>query len=84
MEDRVKDGNRGKKNNKYGYICIVSKKKKKKSTSRLHEEPILVIFMDEEALRTSAVGIHRPAKLLHCSLDTTTFYNCSPLFEKPS
>ena len=28
MKDRVKDGSRGKKNNKYGYICIVSKKKK--------------------------------------------------------
>ena len=27
MKDRVKDGSRGKKNNKYGYICIVSKKK---------------------------------------------------------
>lgn len=82
MKDRVKDGSRGKKNNKYGYICIVSKKKK--STSRLHEEPILEVVLDEEALRTSAVGIQRPAKLLHCSLDPTTFYNCSSLFEKPS
>ena len=82
MEDRVKDGDRSKKSNKYGYICIV--RKKKKSRFRLHEEPILEIVLDEEALRTSAVGIHRPAKLLHCSLDETTFYNCSSLFEKPS
>lgn len=73
----MKDGDRNKKSNKYGYICIVSRKK---SRSRLHEEPILETVLDKEALRTSVIGIHRPAKLLHCSLDSTAFYNCSSLF----
>lgn len=29
MEDRVKDSNRSKKSNKYGYICIVNNNNKK-------------------------------------------------------
>lgn len=36
----------------------------KKSRSRLHEEPILEFVWDKEALRTSAIGIHRSAQAL--------------------
>lgn len=79
MEDRVKDGDRSQKSNKYGYICIVNNNNKK-SRPRLREEPILETVLGEEALRTSPAGVHRPTKLLHCSLDSTTFYNCSSLF----
>lgn len=39
---------------------------RKMSRSRLHEEPVLEVVLDKEAIRTSAVGIHGSAKLLHC------------------
>lgn len=43
-------------------ICV--RKAGKKSRSRLHEEPILELVWDKEAIRTSAIGTHRSAQVL--------------------